>query len=81
MAYTNNRGEAITFLDIDGREVFIGMRLHPPAGGQELRVAWFQPDFPDFGDVLMCQQVTDLDAFSPITVGNCATTWRIKAAE
>lgn len=79
MSYKNDRtGEEVIFKDIDGNEVFIGMRIYPPEGGQELRAAWFQPDFPELGDVLMCQQVNDLDAFSPITVENCATTWKIK---
>lgn len=77
MGYMNNKGEEITFKDIDGNEVMTGMRIYPPGGGRELRVAWFQPDFPELGDVLMCQQVEDLDAFSPITAENCASTWKI----
>lgn len=77
MGYLNNKGTETKFMDVDGKEVLIGMRIYPPEGGQELRVAWFQPDYAEFGDVLMCQQVEDLDAFSPITVENCATTWKI----
>lgn len=81
MGYMNNKGTEVTFRDMDGNEVMIGMRIYPPSGGRELRVAWFQPDFPDLGDVLMCQQVEDLDAFSPITVKNCTETWKIKTEE
>ena len=77
MGYINNQKTETTFLDIDGNEVIVGMHIYPPSGGQELRVAWFQSDYDEFGDVLMCQQVDNLDAFSPITVENCASTWKI----
>lgn len=77
MGYLKNDGTEIEFKDMDGKEVYIGSRIYPPEGGQELRVAWFQPDYPEIGDALMCQQVNDLDAFSPITQEDCRKYWRI----
>ena len=77
MGYLNRKSEEVRFLDMDGQEIMIGMHIYPPEGGQELRVAWFAPDDPDFGDVLMCQQVEHLDTFSPLTVEACAKQWRI----
>lgn len=79
MGYLNKENKEIDFLDMDGREIFIGDHIYPPEGGQELRVAWFQPDYPEFGDVLMCQQVEYLDTFSPLTAEACARQWKIKA--
>lgn len=78
MGFMNYQKEEIHFIDMDSREIFIGMHIYPPAGGQELRVAWFQPDYPEIGDVLMCQQVEHLDTFSPLTVEQCANQWKIK---
>ena len=77
MGYLNRKNEEVRFLDMDGQEIMIGMHIYPPAGGQELRVAWFIPDDPDFGDILMCQQVAHLDTFSPLTVPSCAKKLKI----
>ena len=78
MGYLNKENNEIKFLDMDGREILVGDHIYPPEGGQELRVAWFQPDYPEFGDVLMCQQVAHLDAFSPLTVEDCSIRWKLK---
>lgn len=77
MGFLNANNKEVIFLDMDGQEIMIGMHIYPPEGGRELRVAWFQPSFPEYGDVLMCQQVEDLDAFSPLTPENCRNNWRI----
>lgn len=77
MGYLSKEGKEIEFYDMDGNAVQIGMRIYPPAGGEELRVAWYQADYPEVGDVLMCQQVHDLDAFSPLTQEDCREHWRI----
>ena len=77
MGYMNVKGEETKFLDMDGQEIFIGMHIYPPDGGQELRVAWYLPDDPNFGEVLLCQQVEHLNTFSHLTVEACAKQWRI----
>jgi hypothetical protein len=76
MGYVNKNNEIITFLDMEGKEILIGDHIYPPEGGRELRVALFQSDFYEFGDVLVCQQVEDLDAFSPLTVEDCRLKWK-----
>ena len=81
MGYLNAKKEEVKFLDMDGREILIGSHIYPPAGGQELRVAWFTPNDPDYGDVLLCQQVAHLDTFSPLTASACAAQWKIRDTE
>ena len=78
MGYLNNQQKEVLFLDMDGREILIGMHIYPPEGGQELRVAWFLPNDPNYGTVLLCQQVEHPETFSPLTVEQCADQWKIK---
>ena len=81
MGYLNTKNEEVRFLDMDGQEIKLGMNIYQPGVEQVLRVAWFQPDYPELGDVLMCQQVENLNAFSPLPVESCAKRWRIKEVE